>query len=119
MKLVVHEPESAALSRYLRGRRPVVASALAQVEVLRVSAAFGPRAQDRARDVLNRIELIRISDRVLTLAGALMPPELRSLDAIHSATASLLGTTLGKVVTYDARMTEAARGLGWSVVAPA
>jgi predicted nucleic acid-binding protein len=119
VKLVVHEPESAALSRYLRGRRPLVASALARVEVLRVSASFGPQAQERARDVLNRFELIRINDRVLTLAGGLMPPELRSLDAIHLATASLLATTLGKVVTYDARMAEAARGLGWSVVAPA
>ena len=119
VKLVVHEPESAALSRYLRGRRPLVASALARVEVLRVSASFGLPAEERARDVLSRLELIRINDRVLTLAGGLMPPELRSLDAIHLATASLLATTLGKVVTYDARMAEAARGLGWSVVAPA
>ena len=119
VKLVVREPESAALSRYLRGRRPIVASALARVEVLRVSVSFGLPAQERARDVLSRLELIRINDRVLTLAGGLLPPELRSLDAIHLATASLLGDTLGKVVTYDARMADAARGLGWSVVAPA
>lgn len=98
VKLVVHEPESAALSRYLRGRRPIVASALARVEVLRVTASFGLPAQDRAHDVLNRLELIRINDRVLTLAGLLPPPELRSLDAIHLATASLLGDSLGKVV---------------------
>jgi predicted nucleic acid-binding protein len=119
VKLVVHEPESAALSRYLRGRHPVIASALARVEVLRVSAAFGLLAQERAREVLSRIELIRINDRVLMLAGALSPPELRSLVAIHLATASLLGKALGKVVTYDIRMAEAARGLGWSVTAPA
>jgi hypothetical protein len=119
VKLVVHEPESAALSRYLRGRRPIIASALARVEVLRVSALFGLPARDRAHDVLSRLELIRINDRVLTLAGLLPPSELRSLDAIHLATASLLGDTLGKVVTYDARMAEAARGLGWTVVAPA
>jgi predicted nucleic acid-binding protein len=60
-----------------------------------------------------------LSDRVLAIAGGLLPPELRSLDAIHLATASLLGETLGKVVTYDARMADAARQLGWSVVAPA
>jgi predicted nucleic acid-binding protein len=119
VKLVVREPESAALSRYLAGRRPIVASALARVEVLRVAASFGLHVQERARDVLGRIELIRINDRVLVLAGGLLPPELRSLDAIHLATASLLGDTLGRVVTYDARMAEAARGLGWSVVAPA
>ena len=119
VKLVVHEPESAALSRYLRGRRPVVASALARVEVLRVVSSFGLPARERAHDVLNRLELIRINDRVLTLAGGLLPPELRSLDAIHLATASLLGRTLGKVVTYDIRMADAARALGVSVVAPA
>ncbi|MCC6554967.1 MAG: type II toxin-antitoxin system VapC family toxin [Polyangiaceae bacterium] len=119
VKLVVREPESAALSRYLQGRRPIVASALARVEVLRVSVSFGLLAQARAHDVLNRLELIRVNDRVLTIAGGLLPPELRSLDAIHLATASLLGGMLGKVVTYDARMAEAARGLGWSVVAPA
>jgi predicted nucleic acid-binding protein len=115
VKLVVREPESAALSRYLRGRGPIVASALASVEVLRVSVSFGLPAQARAHDVLNRLDLIRINDRVLTIAGGLLPPELRSLDAIHLATASLLGDTLGKVVTYDARMAEVARGLGsWS-----
>jgi predicted nucleic acid-binding protein len=119
VKLVVREPESAALARYLRGRRPIVASALARVEVLRVAVAFGLPAQARAHDVLNRLDLIRINDRVLAIAGGLLPPELRSLDAIHLATASLFGDTLGKVVTYDARMAEAARGLGWSVVAPA
>jgi predicted nucleic acid-binding protein len=119
VKLVVREPESAALSRYLRGRRPIVASALARVEVLRVSLSFGLPAQARAHDVLNRLDLIRVNDRVLTIAGGLLPPDLRSLDAIHLATASLLGDTLGKVVTYDARMADAARQLGWSVVAPA
>jgi predicted nucleic acid-binding protein len=89
------------------------------VEVLRVSVSFGLPAQARAHDVLSRLDLICINDRVLTISGGLLPPELRSLDAIHLATASLLGDTLGKVVTYDARMAEAARGLGWSVVAPA
>jgi predicted nucleic acid-binding protein len=118
VKLVVHERESAALARYLRGRRPIVASALARVEVLRVAGAFGPPAQARAREVLDRIELIRMNDRVLSLAGGLQPPELRSLDAIHLATAKILGEALGKVVTYDARMAEAARGLGLTVVAP-
>jgi uncharacterized protein len=119
VKLVVREPESSALSRYLRRRRPIVASALARVEVSRVAAPFGLPAQQRARDVLRRIDIIRINDRVLTIAGGLLPHELRSLDAIHLATASLLGETLGRVVTYDTRMAEAARGLGWSVVAPA
>lgn len=118
VKLVVHEPESAALTRYLRGRRPIAASALARVEVMRVTLAFDVAVQARALDVLSRIELIRVNDRVLAVASTLLPPQVRSLDAIHLATASLLGDTLGRVVTYDERMADAARGLGWTVVAP-
>jgi uncharacterized protein with PIN domain len=49
VKLVVHEPESAALSRYLRGRRPIVASALAQLMAL---AAFAGDEASRGRDIL-------------------------------------------------------------------
>lgn len=119
VKLVVQEPESAALARYLRGRRPIVASALARVEVMRVALSFGVTIQARAFEVLSRIELVRINDRVLSVAGTLLPAEMRSLDAIHLATASLLGDTLGRVVTYDDRMAEAARRLGWTVLAPA
>ncbi len=119
VKLVVREPESAALSSYLRRRRPVVSSAVARVEVVRASASLGAATAERAGEVLDRIELIRISDRVLTVAAGLAPPELRYLDAIHLATASLLGSTLSKLVTYDDPMARAAAGLGWSVVAPA
>ena len=119
VKLVVHEAESAALARYLRGRRPLVASALARVEVHRVSLSLGPLVKARADEVLEHIELIRINERVLSVAGSLLPPDLRSLDAIHLATASLLGGSLGRVVTYDDRMADAARALGWTVVSPA
>lgn len=118
VKLVVHEPESAALARYLRGRRPIVSSDLARVEVMRVCLSFDDAVAARARDVLDRIELIRMNARVLEIAGTLLPVELRSLDAIHLATASLLGDTLARVITYDDRMAEAARALGWTVIAP-
>ena len=119
VKLVVREPESAALARYLRGRRPIAASALARVEVMRVALSFDVVVQARALEVLSRIELIRLNDRVLGVASTLLPPEMRSLDAIHLATASLLGDQLGRVVTYDERMADAARALGFGVVAPA
>jgi hypothetical protein len=52
------------------------------------------------------------------LAGELQPPDLRSLDAIHLATAQLLGQDFGRVVTYDERMAEAARFLRMRVVSP-
>lgn len=56
---------------------------------------------------------------MLTLAGSLLPLELRSLDAIHLATASLFGGSLARFITYDGRMASAAESLGWTVVAPA
>jgi predicted nucleic acid-binding protein len=70
-------------------------------------------------DVLSRLELVRISDRILADAGAILPAELRSLDAIHLATMRQLGASLSRVVTYDDRMSSAAAGLGFSVLAPA
>ena len=49
----------------------------------------------------------RVSDRVLVLAGELLPPDIRSLDAIQLATALLLGGDVGRVITYDERMAQA------------
>jgi uncharacterized protein len=68
--------------------------------------------------VLARVNLIRVSDRVLDVAAMLPLAELRSLDAIHLAAASQLGASLARVVTYDERMAGAARALGWTVAAP-
>lgn len=119
VKLAVAEPESAALFQYLRRRRPVAASALARTEVARALLPLGAEAVRRGHAVLARIELIRVSDRMLTLAGGLLPAKLRSLDAIHLAPAQMLGEDLARLVTYDERMAAAARGLGWAVAAPA
>ncbi len=118
VKLAIAEPESAALRQYLRRRRPYLVSALARTEVARALLPLGPAAARRGEEVLARVELIRVSDRVLTLAGSLLPAALRSLDAIHLATAQLLGEDLARVVTYDERMADAARAVGWSVIAP-
>jgi predicted nucleic acid-binding protein len=118
IKLAVDEPESDALRVFLRRRRPLVASALVRTEVARAMIAAGEAAVRRGRDVLTRLELIRINDRVLNDAGRLQPLELRSLDAIHLATAALLGDELSAFVTYDDRMAEAARSRGWRVVQP-
>jgi len=119
VKLIVHETESAALRNYLRGRGPVSSSALARTEVARALLAHGPATVRRGRGALDRIELIRVNDQVLNEAGTLLPIELRSLDAIHLATARLLGKDLARVVTYDGRMAAAARSLGLPVAAPA
>jgi predicted nucleic acid-binding protein len=54
----------------------------------------------------------------LTRRGLLEPMALRSLDAIHLATARLLGEDLGQVVTYDDRMADAARSMGLTAASP-
>jgi predicted nucleic acid-binding protein len=68
--------------------------------------------------VLQRLDLVRVNDRILNAAGLLRPLELRSLDAVHLATAVELGAELGALVAYDARMAAAAKSLGIKVVQP-
>lgn len=118
VKLAVREPESAALRRYLRRRRPLLSSALARTEVLRALLAAGDEAVARGRSVLERLDIVRVNDRVLEAAGALRPAELRSLDAIHLATAGQIGNDLKALVTYDERMAAAARALGYKIAQP-
>ncbi len=118
VKLVAREPESAALRRFLKRRRTLVASALAQTEVSRAVLPLGEPFLRRARDVLDRIELVRVNRQVLGDAALLEPVTLRSLDAIHLATARLFEDTLGGLITYDGRMIEVAGTYGWSVNSP-
>ncbi|MEO7836051.1 MAG: type II toxin-antitoxin system VapC family toxin [Acidimicrobiales bacterium] len=117
VKLAVEETESAALRRHLR-RRSLVSSALARTEVLRALALEGEEGMARGRAVIGSVELVRVSDRVLNAAGALLPSDLRSLDAIHLATAKQLGSDLAQVVTYDNRMLDAARHLAMRTASP-
>ncbi|HXY93679.1 MAG TPA: type II toxin-antitoxin system VapC family toxin [Acidimicrobiia bacterium] len=119
VKLVVGEPESRALRQFLRRRAPHVSSALARVEVTRAVLPLGGAAIEQARTVLGRIDLVRITDRVLRSAGELSPPEVRSLDAIHLATIGELGRQVARVVTYDDRLAAAVTAIGWSVASPA
>ena len=118
VKLAVREPESLALRRYLRTRRPLVSSALARTEILRALLPAGDEAVKRGRDVLQRLDLVRVNDRILNAAGLLLPSELRSLDAIHLATAQQRAADLNALVTYDDRMAAAARQLGYRIVQP-
>ena len=118
VKLAVVEQGSTALRQYLTGRDVLVASALARTEVARSLLPYGPDAVARGEQALSRVELVRVSDRLLRLAGTLAPPALRSLDAIHLATALSLGDAVREIVTYDARMAGAARAMGWRVTSP-
>ena len=117
VKLVVRERESAALRRYLRGRS-LVSSALARVEVARAIMPHGARALRTAREILARIDIVRINGKVLSRAAAMEPADLRTLDAIHLATASLLGESLHRFVCYDGRLASAAKAGDLTVVSP-
>jgi predicted nucleic acid-binding protein len=119
VKLAVREPESAALRRYLARRRPLVSSALARTEVMRALLPLGSEAVQRGRQVLARVDLLRINDRVLDAAGLLAPADLRSLDAIHLASADQFSSDLRAFVTYDERLATSARDRGFRVIRPA
>ena len=119
VKLIVAEPDSTAVRTFLanRGARRV-SSALLRTESLRAIRHLGPDALATAREGLRRVDLIGIDDRILDAAGTLEPKVLRTLDAIHLATAMAVGDDLDAIVTYDDRMVEAARLIGLSTATP-
>jgi predicted nucleic acid-binding protein len=120
VKLIVREPETAALIAFAGGWPERVSSQLARVEVLRAMRRSGApaSARRRAEEILARIALIRIDDAVIAAASELDPADLRSLDAIHLATALSLGPDLGVFASYDRRLREAAGRARISAVAP-
>ena len=117
VKLVVRKHEPVSLRRYLRGRT-LVSSALAGVEVTRAVMPHGPRALRTAREELSCIDLVRINVRVLSRAATMDPADLRTLDAIHLATASLMGKPLHRFVCYDGRLAGAANAGNWTAASP-
>lgn len=120
VKLAIVEPETSALAEWLADRPEErrVSSELARVEVLRAVLRRQPTALLQAEQVISRLRKLRLSRALLASAAALHPPELRTLDAIHVASALRLGARLSSVVCYDERLGDAARGAGLVVDAP-
>ncbi|MGH9226579.1 MAG: type II toxin-antitoxin system VapC family toxin [Acidimicrobiales bacterium] len=121
VKLVQKEAESEALRRYLRRHRSDerVTSALARVEVVRAVQSGGAPAVANARRQLARIHEVSLDRALLDSAAAIGPGTvLRSLDAIHLASAQLIAADLRAIVTYDQRMAAAAAAIGLPVDAP-
>lgn len=118
VKLVLDESESVALRAAVTQWPRRASSRLSVVEVLRVVRRRDRRADQLARSVLRRISLLRLGDRDLMHAAGLDPPTLRTLDAIHVATARRLGPSLSAFVSYDTRQLEAAEAAGLPVVSP-
>jgi predicted nucleic acid-binding protein len=117
-KLVVDEPESEPLRVWMLGK-VLVSSALAETELRRAVRIQSPDRLARAIDILAEIRLVGLRQTILRRAGMLDPPQLRSLDAIHVASALALGDALDVFVTYDGRQAEAARAAGVPVESPA
>ena len=121
VKLVQREAESNALRRFLRRHRADrrVTSALARVEVVRAISGGGPAAIAHGRRQLARVDEIAIDRDLLDTAATIAPGMLlRSLDAIHLASAQALAADLRAVVTYDQRLAAAGHTLGMTVEAP-
>jgi predicted nucleic acid-binding protein len=119
VKLATQEAESAALETYLHEWQRWSSSTLLRTEALRALGRLGPAAIAGARFHLRRVVLVEVDDVILEQAGTVGPPQLRSLDAIHLATARLLGDALGVIITYDRRLAAAAAQLGLPTAAPA
>ena len=118
-KLVVDEPESRAIRRALDPARGLVSSALLVVESRRAAMRYADTAATRVRSALSGVTLLPVDDATLERAAALEPPRLRSLDAIHLATALSLGGDLDCFYCYDARLADAAAALDLRVSGPA
>ncbi len=117
-KLVVAEAESAGMLRWYVESERLACSRLGVIETRRASARQGSDREQLDR-VLRSFTVLEIDDVVATAAATITPASLRTLDAIHLATAIGLGTEMDAFVTYDDRLAEAARSLGLPVVSPA
>lgn len=118
LKLVVDEPESSILRGYLAARQVRATSVVGTVETRRNARKRGGDVSEHVTFVLGGIEVIELGTTVVDRATAVSPPTLRSLDAIHVASALELGSDLEALVTYDGRMIDAALALGLPVVSP-
>jgi predicted nucleic acid-binding protein len=120
LKLVLPEAETPALELWLTERigLPKVSSRLLRIELLRTVRRYAPTRAERAHVVLSGIALASIDDAA-SAAETLGDPLLRSLDAIHLATALAMQSTLSALVTYDKRLASAASAAGLPVAAPA
>jgi uncharacterized protein len=121
VKLATAEPETPDLRAHLSGRAEAepFASMLAHAELLRAVQPAGADAIAAARRLLAAVHLVDVTREILERAATMrVPQRLRTLDAIHLATALAAEDRLEELVTYDRRLGLAATGLGIEVTAP-
>lgn len=117
VKLAVAEPGSATLVKRIAGRQ-LISSALARTETLRAVVRLCPEALAGVTGLLDRVALVAISDSILADATAVTPASVRTLDAIHLATARQLGDVVDVLISYDLRMLAAAAAWGIAAESP-
>lgn len=121
VKLISPESETAALTRWVGATEPtsgLLVSDLVRAETLRAAGRKGVAAARQARAVLARFPVMGLSRSVFNLSWSIGSPELRTLEALHLAVAIQLGDDLDGVVTYDARLRDAAAAAGLVVQSP-
>ena len=122
-KLLIAEPETPELRTWLTAQidagESAAASALGRVELMRTVARYGDTGQaDRARYLLDGLDILPLTESMMTLAESIGPATLRSLDAIHLAAAAYFEQELTAVVTYDHRLLNGCRDIGLTTASP-
>jgi hypothetical protein len=97
----------------------LISSTLLRVEARRGTVRRAPRRLPRVDVLLRSVEAVGIDDAVIEAASRLPDPMLRSLDALHLATALLIREDVEALLTYDDRLADAARAHGLAVASPA
>lgn len=116
-KLILDETHGQAMRRWWIEAESAYTSRIGVVETRRAVARWDPNAD--ATFVLRHIAIVEVDPLIAERAATIAPPRLRTLDAIHLATALTLGPEIEAFVTYDDRLADAARAVGLSVVRPA
>lgn len=118
VKVVAPEVESGALLIYLADHPEQATSIVAHIELRRAARRRPGVDPRRVDEVLDRPAAIALTTSLVDEAAAIDPASLRTLDAIHLASAGLLGSDLEAIVTYDRRLADAAQALGLPVASP-
>ena len=117
MKLAVDETESAALLAAITGHGPYLTSVVGEIETLRVCRrAHVPSGQ--VDELRAGLVIVALDQEVRRLAFEVGPPMLRTLVAIHLATALTLREDLESLVTYDRQLAQATRDAAIPVLSP-
>lgn len=116
-KLLRREPESQALIEFLEDPMEATTSAISEVEVTRALRRSGIPGSDVA-DALRSFVVVALDAGICQRAASLEARDLGTLEAVHLATAMAVGTSGLQLVTYDARLAEAARARGLLVMGP-